>query len=253
MAFQFLHIESYGFQRSSRAKKEKWTIPDVLGEVTRQPGHCDHVEVPKVPVHVYGVLTPDQIIPEINRRKEVVEHARKALVRKDAQLMLAGVASYPASAPVGDYDGWERETIGFLVEEFGEALVCVLRHEDETYLHLHFYAIPAVDSFSIRSIHPGVRAREAAARAVKGGSEADRKARQNAYVSAMKAFLDRYFSRVSSLYGMSRTGPRRRRLTRAEWKEEQRQLKLLSEARKQLEQDVAALESRLAQLSRQTD
>lgn len=43
---------------------------------------------------------------------------------------------------VARVDDWERRSIAWLRSQFGERVVCVVRHEDESRPHLHAYVLP---------------------------------------------------------------------------------------------------------------
>ena len=79
----------------------------------------------------------------------------------------------------------------FIASEYGDQLHTAVLHLDESHPHVHFYVIP----------------RET-------GKKLEAK-------KAMQSYQDDYFSQVSVQCGHTRLGPRRQRLTRAEWKGQQ--------------------------------
>ena len=122
-------------------------------------------------------------------------------LRKDTPHLLAGVASYPAEAPLDRYADWRKRTIEQLKKEHGSGLVCVLEHSDEANPHLHFYVIdPELVNVKKRA-HPGYVAKAS------GGD----------YRAAMVAYQDRHYEAAASYAGLLRIGPNRGRLDRDDY------------------------------------
>lgn len=231
--FQFMHIESYarspsalrGSRRAAEGKKRSkgtggWSARQVLAEALREPGACGHVEQPQQPEVLLGDL--DQLARELD---ELERNPPKGQ-RKDTPILMAGVLSAPW--PPDDPRGveWRMDAMHWLRREFGTNLAVVVAHNDEPHDHMHFY-VKAPGWLSVKPIHPGTVARAKVAE--EGG---DGKAQREAFNGAMRAMQDRYQDQVGMAHGMSRVGPRRRRLTRSAWVEEQRQAEVLAEARK---------------------
>ncbi|TOM78924.1 hypothetical protein CGH69_24305, partial [Vibrio parahaemolyticus] len=99
---------------------------------------------------------------------------------------------------------------------YGDSYKSLICHIDESYLHLHFYVVPEVDEnqrLNIGSVHDGILARDTC-------NSTKAKDKMRAYKEAMIQFQDDYYENVGVPCGLTRTGPRRRRLTRKEWKAE---------------------------------
>ena len=77
-------------------------------------------------------------------------------------------------------------------------------HNDEEKPHLHFYVYSDTE-VNAKLLHDGYKNAKK-----KGGFNA-----------GAKAFQDDYFEKVASRCGLARTGPKRRRLSRAEWHAEE--------------------------------
>lgn len=174
-------------------------------------------------------------------------------LRTDAKIFLGGVISYPvAMADMDDvaraeYSAWEKDAISFLRAEYGEDLVSVVRHEDESYPHLHFYVVPPLVDGKMRigDVHAGHAAQDAAKADGKIVSE-----QRQAYRAEMRAYQNRFFSAVSAAHGHARLGPGIRRLSRKEWVHEQAQMAAVAEVQAQartLRQRLdAAIKSKMA-------
>lgn len=143
-------------------------------------------------------------------------------MRADTPVMLAGVASYPhtvdevkASPELqAEYKEWQQDVLKFLQKKYGKSLLSVVEHTDEPHPHLHFYAVPeAGKGFNAKNLHDGFKA----------GFEAkkDAKLQRELYNNAMRGLQDAYHAEVGVKHGQARLGPRRRRLTRAEWVRDQ--------------------------------
>ena len=121
-----------------------------------------------------------------------------------------------------DWPRFREASVRWLKSQYGERLLSVVEHTDEAHPHLHFYAVPrAGESFDV--LHRG---RSAAA---KKASEGAKKGAQNAaYREAMREWQDEFSNAVALDFGLARLGPKRRRLTRGQWKAEKVQAKALA-------------------------
>ena len=138
------------------------------------------------------------------RIKENAEKYRDPIGRKmraDAPVLVAGVASFPrveaekrprALCPVG--------VINYCLSQgkYGDNLRAVVMHNDEEQPHLHFFVCSDTE-VNAKALHYG------------------HKAKKN-FIAASKAFQDDYHAQVAIHCGMARLGPKKQRLTRAEWK-----------------------------------
>lgn len=224
--FQFVHVECYS-RVAGKGKAGGLSIGDVVVEAEREPSACPHVEQPEPPTLLHGVM-PSEAARIAEERADGAVDAIGRKLRKDALVMLAGVASFPATmdevkadpAKREAYEAWRSDTIAWAKTEYGAALKSVVEHTDEAHPHLHWYAVPELKDgrMSVDAIHSG---RQAAAESKAQGAV---KGEQNrAYKRAMREFQNRYFAAVGMRHGQTRLGPGRRRLTRAQWKAEQEQ------------------------------
>ncbi len=251
MGYQFLHIECYA-RAAGAGKAGGRTLRDVIAEAEREPAACPHIDAPRPPVLLHGA-DPREAAAWAEQQAGEAKDAKGRKFRKDGLCMLAGVVSYPDgwdALGVGTdaharWQAWEAATVAWLREEYGAALMTVLRHEDERHPHLHFYAVPTVTAdgrLRIADIHPGRRASEAAkdAGAAKGEQNA-------AYRAAMRDYQNRYWQSVGMGHGLTRLGPRKRRLTRAAWQAEQAVVAATADALRVAERVTATAAEREAQ------
>lgn len=229
MGFQFIHLETF----SRKADKGGRTVSFVLDEADRQPDACQHVAVPAPPAVVFGsVLSEVRTLHDTRASEAMTEAAGKPKrIRSDQHTLATVVSSFPVpwdevranavqAAALAD---WERRTVGWLRDQFGDQLKAVVRHDDERYPHLHAYVLPDDASMRAKVLHPGWAAKAAAVAAAKaegmGSKEANARG-DTAYKATMRAWQDSYWEAVGLPCGLARLGPGRRRLTRAEWQAE---------------------------------
>lgn len=243
MAYQFARIELY-----SRSGKAGRTTDYIFDEVTRVPSASVHVPSPRPPEVVYG-LHPDAVRTLHDERASVAKASRTdkngktslKAIRRDQNTLAGLIFSHPVSmdeyrcsADVRrDVSDWEQRSIEWLRSQYGNRLVSVIRHTDESHPHLHAYLLP--DDVEMRAglLHPGYPAKNAvlAAGPIPGedkkamGKRADR-----AYVAGMRAWLDDYHTKVAIPAGLTRLGAGKRRLTRAQWHQEKAQAAALKQA-----------------------
>lgn len=217
MGYQFIHINVYS-RTASKVSPKKKTMRDILAEANREPGNIYHVLKPTPPNVLLGSI--QDVEKSANEWAENSKDSRGHKLRKDALCLLAGVISLPREQGE-DWEKFRGESVEWLKSKYGERLKAVVEHTDETHPHIHFYAVPnAGEKFD--DIHDGKRAsaQSKAAGEVKG--------KQNrAYIEAMRLFQDNFGAKVASKYGLARLGPKKRRLSYAEWKAEQAQAKSL--------------------------
>ena len=204
--YQYIHAEVYARRASTNPKnKTEYCIDDIIGEALRDEGHCPQVAVPEAPRYLLGSEASTRAILE--RVKENAAKYRDKMGRKmraDAPVLLAGVASFPRDVEQKDpalYKKWESLTVEFLKREYGDNLRSIVMHNDEAKPHLHFY-VYSDTQVNAKEIHYGHKKRAG-------------------YIDGAKAFQDSYFEQVAIHCGMARIGPKKQRLTRAEWKAQQ--------------------------------
>ena len=204
---QFVHISVYSLhppKKTSRGADRKWAVRDVLAEASREPQACLHVPRPRPPNLLHGPSL-GELEAEVGAIHARSTDAAGRRLRKDASVLLAGVASYPRGGI--EYGYWKQCTLEWLQIEFGEHLRTVVEHTDETHPHLHFYVVNP-DGGNVKDLHPGFRA-------AKGAQTA--KEQRLAYNTAMRAFQDRFWEHVAGPSGLARLGPGRQRMSRAQW------------------------------------
>ncbi|KAB2733594.1 hypothetical protein [Brucella intermedia] len=228
MAFQFVHLEAY----SRKADKGGRTTSFVFDEAERKPHACVHVENPEPPTVVHGYLISDLRMMHdraVADARTVNKDGRQRAVRIDQKTLLTVVASHPYTvaecradaAKMAEYEAWERDTVQWLCDQYGDDLKTVVRHCDESHMHIHAYVLPS--HLKALDLHPGVNAkRRQKAAALEQGEDAKsaNKMGDAAYKESMRAWQDSYYDRVAVRHGLARLGPKLRRLSREEWQRE---------------------------------
>ncbi len=230
MGYQFIHLETYSRKADAAGRSTAF----VLDEADRRPDACQHVTVPVAPTLVYGEPAADvRAIHDTRATEARTEAAGKVRrIRSDQHTLGTVVASFPLSWEEVRADprhadalaDWERRTVGWLRDQYGDQLVSVLRHEDERFPHLHALILPNDPSMRAKALHPGWAAKAAAVAEAKAGGAEGKLANamgDAAYKAAMRAWQDSYWQAVGLPCGLARLGPGKRRLTRAEWQTEQ--------------------------------
>ena len=201
---------------------DKGNVSDVISEALRDEGNCRHVDDPQAPTFLIGDAdTVRALAVEIDEKCERVKASKGRAVRKDAHVLLAGVASFPVSLQAAEpetYALWESLTLAWLQGKYGDNLRAVLRHDDETYPHLHFFVLSrdpmAYDAKALHDGHVAVAASGVPSMTKEGGA---------VYNDAMRDFQSDYYAKVGHPCGLHRDGPKRVRKTRQQYKREQRE------------------------------
>lgn len=251
MGYQFIHVEAYS---RSGNREGGHSVDAILAEARRESDACLHVTNPKPPVLVSGCD-----LQELGRRHgEMIHAARETLtngktraVRKDTASLFTCVISHPATPSEcrGDPEvmrsvkAWAKDSAAWLrrdVEQRGGTLESVIMHIDESHVHLHAYGLHP--SGHADRLHAGkVAKKDSVAAALAAGH--DKKAANSigdkSYVESMRGWQDAYSRDVGLRHGLTRLGPARRRLSRAEWKAEQAAAKSVLAARRAAEGAMA--------------
>jgi hypothetical protein len=188
--------------------------------------------------------SPIEAFALASTRADQALNERGHKLRCDSPVVAVGVASWPdtvaevedAPQKMAAYEHWRALTIAWLAGKWGEHLQCIVEHLDEPHPHLHWVVIPDLQEnglLQIQSVHPGYEAN--AASKARGETKREQK---EAYKAAMKALQDHYYENVAAHCGLTRLGPRRQRLNRQEWLEQQRQAKYLASTRANLLADL---------------
>lgn len=213
--YQFAHVESYSLTapKSSKAGKNH-SVKSIVDEALRHDGAIPHIDNPQVPIQRYGKPL-EELEANCAIWSNSLKDARGHKMRKDALCLLAGVISAPSDMTPEAWQAFSTDAIEALKQKYGDQLETVIEHADESHPHLHFYVIPKLGE-RFETVHEG----RAASQAAKANGEL--KGRQNAaYKEAMRGFQDEFYNKVGIAHGFTRIGPRKRRLTREEWKLEQ--------------------------------
>ena len=251
MAYQFIHIEAYA-RVAGAGKAGGRNVGNVLAEADRKPGNCPHIDPEKLadpalaPARIYG-LKLEKVEAEANAWAEQAKDAQGRNLRKDGHCLLAGVVSLPNDTPPGDWQRFKNDAVKWLKNEYGERLRSVIEHKDESHPHLHFYAVPEVGK-GFASLHPGQQAaRKAKAQGLKKGEQ------NEAYKNAMRDWQDKFSMDVGQHHGLTRIGPGQRRLTRGEWKQEQKQAKALQQAKSRAKSVLKQAEKKAIEREQQAE
>jgi hypothetical protein len=245
-----------------------WSAREILAEALREEGACDHVESPQAPEPMYGDLQgfTDWLESSYNPAE-----ADGKKVRKDTAILLAGVVSAPWAPGDPRSPAWRAEALKELQGMYGENLQVIIAHNDEPHDHLHFFVarkatleiqelpksaqgeVPLKHVIErdgvkrvrgllpVRALHHGHAAKQAA---VDAGQDV-----KGVYLEAMRKLQDQWYQNVSSVHGLSRLGPRRRRLGRGEWAAEKatREAEAEADGRRRAEEAALARKRRLLQ------
>ena len=201
---------------------DKGNVSDVIGEALRDDGNCRHVDEPQAPTFLIGDAdTVRALAVEIDEKCERVKASKGRAVRKDAHVLLAGVASFPRSLQDAEPETWalwESLTLAWLQGKYGDDLRAVLRHDDEAYPHLHFFVLSRDPmTYDAKALHDGYAA------VASSGVPSMTKEGGAVYNDAMRDFQSDYYAKVGHPCGLHRDGPRRVRKTRQQYKREQRE------------------------------
>jgi vacuolar-type H+-ATPase subunit H len=254
MGFQFVHLEAYSRKEDAAGRNVTW----VLAEARREPEASLHVECPAPPELVLGVSL-DELTALHDELADVatttLKNGQARKIRKDQKSLLTVVASYPT--PLSELDGnpaereslkrWEQRTVEWLKSLYGDDLMTVIRHADERYPHLHAYILPKSDP-ELRALrmHPG---HEAKRRVMDSHLTNESKKELNrigdrAYRNAMRDWQDSYHQTVGIPSGLTRLGPKRRRLTREAWHAEKVAAQAVQAAEEQAAKYIEAVKSK---------
>lgn len=184
------------------------TLGEILDEADRQEGSISHIEAPKPPKWLSGsreavLQAVDKYMaqPVTVRLKKGKTATRKR--RSDHRCLTAGVLSWPDSmvhldhAPLDKIKAnqWIQKTNEWLKVQYGENLVAVCLHTDESHPHLHFFVVG-----DAQRLHPGMKAE-----LVNDIRPTDNKARMIAHKAGLKSWLDDYHESVNQHFELERT------------------------------------------------
>ena len=262
----FLHCQTYARKPNPTGQ----CVTQVVGEGLRSGGYHHHVDDPKPPAVVFGDPFGFQRLHDAHvdaRRTRAVKDGKlsERAIRRDRHSLFTLVASYPvptAEVEVSPdelirFRKWVDLTMGWVRKQYGDQLKTAFVHIDEAYPHLHCWCLPDDPSADATLLHPGKVAKRAVEAQLKSEGVPSREAvaaGNRALKKAMRDWQDSFHRAVGAPLGMRRDGPKRRRLSRAQWAAEQAMLnhhRALEEDRERLEAQVAALEGALAKMIEQ--
>jgi len=255
----FIHCQSF----SRKPNRAGQSVSQVIGEGLRSGGYHPHVEEPKPPVPLFGDPGGFQRLHDAHvaeRRTHALKNGKvcERAIRTDRHTIFTIVASYPVPTDAVEaspdelarFKRWVDLTLAWVLEQYRDQLKVAFVHPDETYPHIHFWLLPDDPNADATILHPGkVAKREVEAR-LKSEGVPPREAvaaGNRALKSAMRGWQDSYHRAVGAPLGMLRDGPKRRRLSRAQWAAEQAML----EHHRKLEDDRTRLEVQVAELEKQ--
>ena len=241
MSYQFIHVEDYSkviAKKRGNGGKGKYneetkgrSVRDIIAEAKREEGNCPHVENPKPPLLLYGknLDEVEKLAYEYHENTKLTDkNGKEKKLRSDANILLAGVVSLNRENE-DIWDEYKNDAIALLENKYGKKLVSVIEHTDEANPHFHFYVIQDPGKrFDL--IHDGKKALFE--------NRDKKKHDQNiAYLNAMRKVQEDFFRVVSSNYGLSKDGPKRKRTSRKDYFKQKREIKLIQQVKEQAKID----------------
>lgn len=226
---QFAHIQTW----SRKPNPAGQSIDQIIAEATRDPEFSTHVIEPAPPRILHGnpaTFASDHAAHVAARSTLVIMadgSTHTKAIRKDRHTMASIVLSYPVPrSAITSHEGraklaaWEKRNLEWLQEKYGSQLRVVLAHDDEPHPHIHAWLLPDDPSADATLMHPGKTAKKEAevrAKADGMGHRESVKLGNRSLKDAMTVWQDEYHAAVGAPEGLTRSGPKRRRLSRAEW------------------------------------
>lgn len=234
MGYQFIHSETYSRKKTDK----KFSVKEILEEAKRTDGACPHVPNPEKPNLVFGMSLDDLESlhdEKCSSMKMTNNKGQSRSIRKDQQTLGTVILSYPNKQEgqdeqqySKDYEKWKTLSIDWLKEKYGDELKTVVEHVDESHPHLHAYLLPEdakADKYNI-----GRRAKTDFLKSDESKKLEPKEANKvgdRVYKQAWREWQDSYYEKVAIPCGLARIGPGKRRLSRAEWQQENQQAQSL--------------------------
>ncbi len=229
---QFAHIQTW----SMKANAVGQSITQIIAEATRDPEFSTHVEAPAPPRLIMGdpgTFAADHaahVAARSTRAKMADGSERVRAIRSDRHTMASIVMSYPVPLAAIQTDAdqqklarWEQRNLEWLRDTYGDQLKVVMAHDDEAQPHLHAWLLPDDPGADATTLHPGKVAKKFAEAEAKAAGLPAREAVKignRALKAAMTEWQNVYHEAVGAPEGLTRSGPKRRRLTREQWRAE---------------------------------
>lgn len=253
---QFVHLQTF----SRKANKAGQSVQQVLDEAARRPEFSQHVDEPQAPNIIEG-LAPTQVlemhdemvgagfVPVVMKDGSTVRRG----IRKDRHTLLTAVASYPVprhlveadQAASDAYKRWMEFNVRWFKNQFGDKLVSIIEHVDEQHPHLHAFVLPLDDpSCNARRLNPSWQVKEEAEALAKDSGKPAQEAVKfgnRAYRAKGREIQDHYFQEVGLPSGLTRTGPKRERLSREQWRQRKEQARRDAKLHQEMEDRVEEL------------
>ncbi|WP_297767794.1 hypothetical protein [uncultured Roseovarius sp.] len=253
--YQFAHMELYSAKGKSAAGPEDhhakrkngqraWTAQEIIDELERLEHASRHVirgrpapEIIPGDVDNFPDLRAAQIAAASIKesfpytKKDGSKATRQRKLRADAPSIYASVVSLPVRTEHALADDELRaQSVALLnksiehekkrIEKAGGRFMMGVIHWDEEHLHAHIIALDPVRG-RVKHLHPGHAAKDDLIQEGKDRKLSKKEVNKlgnRAYCDAMRAWQDDFHSAVFQKAGLLRYGPRRGRLTRAEYR-----------------------------------
>lgn len=254
----FVHCQTYA-RKPNRAGQ---SVAQVVAEGLRSGAFHKHIEDPRQPVPIFGDPSAFQQLHDdhvAQRRTRATKNGliSERAIRADRHTMFTVVASYPRPTCVVEntteelalFRRWVELNLKWVREQYGTQLKVAFVHTDETFPHIHFWLLADDLGADATLLHPGKAVKRKTENHLKSGGVSPREAvaaGNRALRAAMREWQDSYHRAVGAPLGFERDGPKRRRLSRAQYQAERAAL----DHHKKLEDDRARLESRVAELEK---
>jgi hypothetical protein len=277
-----LRHRAYG--KSDAADSKIWPLKALLKEANRSAGNSVHVETPEPPMWLEGSASLVEARALTWHAQARTADGRK--LYKTSPALAGVVVSYPRTL---GQEGWIRyrdDIIKYYWAVYGERVAGIVEHDDEAQHHIHLYLVP-LEGEEFGVVHPGIAARQAerrkAARDVRVARDATREAKRRgdsepiefevdstgakkrkqihrpmaAFKSAMSRMQDAVFEAVSRRHGLTRVGPKRRRLERAvhlkqKWAAEEA-AEVVAQAKRKADETLSQARSKLEEALQRAD
>lgn len=227
---QFANLQTYA-RKSNKAGN---SVEQVIREGLRDLLYSMHVDHPRPPRILLGdpqgfqKLHDDHVAARAVEVKMKDGKVHRRAIRQDRHTMASVVMSYPVPWSAIDTDekrarlaAWEARNMAFLKARYGGQLKVIFAHEDEEHPHLHAWLLPDDPGADATTLHPGKTAKNKAEAKAKAEGVAPREAVKlgnRAYKQAMTVWQDEYYEAVGAPEGLTRLGPNRQRLSRAQYR-----------------------------------